>query len=68
MAGIPVQVDEIPEAVKLYLNCSPCLDLNFRYLPRSGGYFEQDWETMQWFSLIETRVKEIMSRKKKEVK
>ena len=64
MAGVPVASDKIPSMVKLYLNCSPCLDLDFRYLPRSGGYLDQDWDMMQIFELIENRIKEIMRRKK----
>jgi hypothetical protein len=68
MAGIPVAVNEIPEMVKLYLKCSPCLDLSMRYLPRDGGLMEQDYITMLYFDVVEQRIKEIMARKKKEIK
>jgi len=50
--------------VKLYLVCCSSFDLSMRFLPRDGGYFDQDWDVMQAFELIEQRIKEIMSRKK----
>ena len=66
MRGLPVASNEIPRMLHLYLACSPRLDLEYRCLPRSGGLLEQDYETMVWFGLIESRVKEIIVRQSKE--
>ena len=64
MAELPVK--DIPPKLRLYLQCSPSLDLQYRYLPRSGGYYDQDFEDIIWFQIIEQRIKEIMIRKHKQ--
>lgn len=67
MKGIPVEMKDIPRMLHLYLMCSPNLDLNFRCLPRDGGWLSQDYETVVWFGLIEQRVKEILNRQSREM-
>lgn len=64
MAGIPLATKEMPEVIKLYLFCSPKLDLSYRCLPRAGGVFEQDWQIIQDFKMIEQRIIEILNRTK----
>ena len=49
---------------RLYLFCSPLLDGQLRCLPRDGGYYEQYFQDMQYFQIIEQRLIEISRRKK----
>lgn len=64
MAGIPIVTNEIHPMLQLYLKCCPAMDFNFRFLPKAGGYNDQDALTMKYFDIIETRIKNILSRKK----
>lgn len=64
MAGLPVK--DIPRILETYLFCCPALDGKFRCLPKAGGYYDQDYEDMLWFRVIEQRVNEIRRRKSKE--
>ena len=66
MKGIPVPTNEIHPKLQLYLQISPGLDLQYRCLPRVGGYYDQDYEDIFWFNIIEHRIKEILARKEKE--
>ena len=61
--GLPAE--NIHPKLKLYLNCCPALDLNLRFLPRDGGYLDQNWEDIFYFELIERRIKEISNRGQK---
>ena len=54
-------VKKIHPKLKLYLQCCPTLNLNLRFLPRAGGYLEQDFETWQYFEIIETRLKSMIN-------
>ena len=65
MAGQSVAMSNIPPKVKLYMFCSPALDLTFRCLPRQGGLYEQDYVDIKYFELIEQRIREILARKNK---
>ena len=67
MTGVSVAISELPRVLRLYLLCSPKLDLNYRCLPRAGGLLDQDYETMAGFSVIEARVSEILVRQGKEM-
>ena len=51
--------------LQLYLQCSPCMDLNMRFLPHSGGIMEQNYEDVIYFAIIEERIKDILYRKSK---
>lgn len=61
MGGLAVK--EIHPKLRLYLQCSPSLDLSMRFLPRDGGYYNQDYEDMLYFYIIERKVIEVMNRK-----
>jgi len=61
-------MNEIPPMLQLYLQVCPAMDCNWRCMPRDGGLLEQDYETIQWFGIIEQRIKEITARKKKVTK
>jgi len=55
---------DIPPILSVYMFCSPWLNLEYRCLPKAGGAEDQDWVTMQWFHIIEGRIKEVMLRNK----
>lgn len=57
-----LMVEEMPKVVGLYMQCCPGLDGNFRFLPKTGGLYDQDYETMLRFSIIEGRIAEIRKR------
>ena len=61
MAGL--SVSNPPRILETYLFCSPAMDGNFRCLPRVGGYYDQDFSDLQFFRIIEERVKDINKRK-----
>lgn len=54
LSGIGIK--EIPEILETYLFCSPALDLNFRCLPKDGGYYNQDYVDILAFKIIEGRI------------
>ena len=54
MSGIGIK--EIPTILETYLFCSPALDLNFRCLPKDGGYYDQDFVDILAFKIIEGRI------------
>ena len=56
-------VENIPRILQTYLFCSPALDGQFRCLPRSGGYYDQDHIDMVGFSIIEKRIADYRRRK-----
>ena len=60
MKGLPAK--SVHPKLKLYLTCCPGLDLNLRFLPRDGGYYDQNWEDLFYFDIIEQRIKEIKHR------
>lgn len=62
--GLPV-ADKLPDSVRLYLMCCPSMDLQYRFLPRAGGLYDQDYVDMKYFGIIEQRIKEILARNQK---
>lgn len=62
-AGLPVK--DLPPKLQTYLMCCPSLDLQLRFLPRSGGLMDQNYDDIYYFQIIENRLKEIMLRKSK---
>lgn len=55
----------LPKEVETYLFCSPALDGMFRCLPKSGGYYDQNYHDVLCFRIIEQRLAEIQKRTKK---
>lgn len=63
MEGYPA--NKIHKKLQLYLLCSPALDLSFRFLPKFGGYYDQYYEDMMYFEIIERQIKNVMYQKSK---
>ena len=68
MKGIPLHdkdgnpLFEIPRILEVYLFCSPRMDLSFRCMPKIGGYWEQDYIDIVRFTIIESKIREVMKR------
>lgn len=61
LSGLPIK--DCPRILQTYLFCCPGLDGNLRCLPKAGGYYDQDYTDMVFFSLIEQRIAEHRKRK-----
>ena len=48
--------------ISLYLKCSPELNLKYRYLPRDGGLYNQDYVDIFYFDIIENRIIDFKNR------
>ncbi len=46
----------LPAIIETYMVCCPALDLNLRFLPRAGGYYDQYHVDMQGFRVIERAI------------
>lgn len=46
----------LPAIIETYLFCCPALDLNLRFLPRAGGYYDQYNIDMRGFRTIERAI------------
>ena len=57
-----LKLKKLPQALVVYLFCSPTLDGVFRCLPREGGYLDQDNVDVLNFRIIEGRVFEHVRR------
>ena len=47
---------KLPAIIETYMFCCPAMDLNIRFLPRSGGYYNQYYIDMKWFRVIESQI------------
>lgn len=66
MAGVPVAIKDMHKKLQLYLQICPNMDLNYRCLPKAGGWYDQYYEDVTWFGVIEDRIKQIMVRKEQQ--
>ena len=62
LSGVREKIGEIPEILNTYMICCPALDLDLRFLPNAGGYYEQYYSDMFWFRVIEGKIIEIKNR------
>lgn len=46
----------LPAIIETYMFCCPALDLNLRFLPRAGGYYDQYNIDMRGFRVIERAI------------
>lgn len=60
-----MSVSNPPKILETYLFCSPAMDGNFRCLPKAGGYYDQDVSDLQFFKIIEERIRDIRKRQEK---
>jgi len=58
--------EKLPAALETYFICCPSMDLNLRFLPREGGYYNQFYTDMKWFRVIERQVISHLNRKAQE--
>lgn len=70
--GIPIQgvlerlkMPRLPDALVNYFFCSPNMDFTFRCLPSSGGLRNQRYRDFIEFNIIENRLRDIQSRKRR---
>lgn len=52
----------VPSSVFKYLQCCPAMDFQFRILPSPGGLYDQRHRDMVEFSIIESKLREVVRR------
>jgi len=56
------KTESVPPILETYLFCCPGLDGKLRFLPKAGGYYDQDFADMLAFKIIEAKATESRKR------